>query len=149
LRYNYEDVRLFNIESLLMAPALRPDQNVRLSRFGASLARDTRDRQFDPTRGDFLAVDSALAAKGLGGNISFTKLTLRYQRYHALGRLRDTVLAGSIQLGLANLFNPSDRNGNGRIDDPDRRLPISERFFSGGATSLRGFGFEEAGPRVV
>ena len=149
LRYNYEDVRLFNIESLLMAPALRPDQNVRLSRFGASLARDTRDRQFDPTRGDFLTVDYALAAKALGGNISFSKLNLRYQRYHALGRLRDTVLAASVQLGLASIFNTSDRNGNGVIDDPDRRLPISERFFSGGATSLRGFAFEEAGPRVI
>ncbi|MFL6337206.1 MAG: POTRA domain-containing protein [Pyrinomonadaceae bacterium] len=149
LRYNYEDVRLFNIESLLIADALRPDQNVRLSRFGASLARDTRDRQFDPTRGDFLAVDYALAAKALGGNLSFNKLNLRYQRYYSLGRLRDTVLAASVQLGLASLFNPSDRNENGVIDDPDRRLPISERFFSGGATSLRGFSFEEAGPRVV
>ncbi|HEX7956043.1 MAG TPA: BamA/TamA family outer membrane protein, partial [Pyrinomonadaceae bacterium] len=149
LRYNYEDVRLFNIESLLIANVLRPDQAVRLSRFGASLARDTRDRQFDPTRGDFLAVDYALAAQALGGNLSFNKLNLRYQRYHALGRLRDTVLAASVQLGMASLFNPRDRNGNGLIDDADRRLPISERFFSGGATSLRGFSFEEAGPRVV
>jgi outer membrane protein insertion porin family len=149
LRYNYEDVRLFNVESLLIANVLRPDENVRLSRFGASLARDTRDRQFDPTRGDFLSVDYALAAAALGGNLSFNKLNLRYQRYHALNRLRDTVLAASLQLGVATLFNPRDRNRNGLIDDPDRRLPISERFFSGGATSLRGFSFEEAGPRVV
>ncbi|HEY0169690.1 MAG TPA: POTRA domain-containing protein [Pyrinomonadaceae bacterium] len=149
LRYNYEDVRLFNIESLLIANVLRPDQGVRLSRFGASLARDTRDRQFDPTRGDFLTVDYALAARALGGNLSFSKLNVRYQRYHSLGRLRDTVLAASVQLGLASIFQTRDRNLNGVIDDPDRRLPISERFFSGGATSLRGFGFEEAGPRIV
>ncbi len=149
LRYNYEDVRLFNIESLLIANVLRPDQGVRLSRFGASLARDTRDRQFDPTRGDFLTVDYALAARALGGNLSFSKLNLGYRRYKSLGRLRDTVLAASVQLGLASLFDIRDRNGNGAIDDSDRRLPISERFFSGGATSLRGFSFEEAGPRVV
>jgi outer membrane protein assembly complex protein YaeT len=149
LRYNYEDVRLFNIESLLIANVLRPDQGVRLSRFGASLARDTRDRQFDPTRGDFLTVDYALAARALGGNLSFSKLNLGYRRYKSLGRLRDTVLAASVQLGLASLFGTRDRNGNGVIDDPDRRLPISERFFSGGATTLRGFSFEEAGPRVV
>ncbi len=149
LRYNYEDVRLFNIESLLIANVLRPDQSVRLSRFGASLARDTRDRQFDPTRGDFLTVDYALAARALGGNLSFSKLNLSYRRYKSLGRLRDTVLAASVQLGMASLFDTRDRNGNGVIDDADRRLPISERFFSGGATSLRGFSFEEAGPRVV
>jgi outer membrane protein assembly factor BamA len=28
-------------------------------------------------------------------------------------------------------------------------LPISERFFGGGANTLRGFDFEEAGPRVA
>jgi outer membrane protein assembly factor BamA len=28
-------------------------------------------------------------------------------------------------------------------------LPISERFFAGGSTTLRGFEFESAGPRVV
>jgi outer membrane protein assembly factor BamA len=149
LRYNYEDVRLFNIESLLLAPVLRPDQTVRLSRFGASFARDTRDRQFDPTRGDFLTLDYALAAKALGGNLSFSKLNLTYRRYRTLPKLHDTVIAASVQLGLANIFNPPDRNSNGVIDDADRRLPISERFFSGGATSLRGFSFEEAGPRVV
>jgi outer membrane protein insertion porin family len=35
------------------------------------------------------------------------------------------------------------------IDDVDRTLPISERFFSGGSTTLRGFSSEEAGPRIV
>ena len=28
-------------------------------------------------------------------------------------------------------------------------LPISERFFAGGARDLRGFGFEEAGPTIL
>jgi outer membrane protein insertion porin family len=150
LRYNYEDVRLQNIGSLLISNVLRPDEHVRLSRFGASFARDTRDRQFDPTRGDFLTADYALALKPLGGNISFNKLLVTYRRYQHLTNLpRDTVLAASVQLGVANIFNPTDRNGNGVIDDADLRLPISERFFSGGATTLRGFGFEEAGPRVV
>jgi outer membrane protein insertion porin family len=149
LRYNYEDVRLFNIQSLLIANVLRPDRAVRLSRFGASFARDTRDRQFDPTRGSFVSVDYALALKQLGGNLSFNKMYLTYQRYQTVNRLRNTVLAASVQLGMANVLNPSDRNGNGVIDDADRRLPISERFFSGGSTSLRGFNFQEAGPRAV
>ncbi len=150
LRYNYEDVRLLNVESLLIAPVLRADKTVRLSRFGASFARNTRDRQFDPTRGDELRVDYAVALKALGGNLSFSKLIASYQRYYQIkNRVRDTVLAGSFQFGLANMLNVSDRNGNGVVDAADRRLPISERFFSGGATTLRGFNFEEAGPRVV
>ncbi|HYE15840.1 MAG TPA: POTRA domain-containing protein [Pyrinomonadaceae bacterium] len=149
LRYNYEDVRLFNIGSLLIAPVLRPDQTVRLSRFGASFARDTRDRQFDPTRGEFVSVDYAIALKQLGGNISFNKLLVGYRRYKLLPAFRNTVLAASAQFGLAKIFSPTDRNDNGRIDDADLRLPISERFFTGGSTTLRGFSYEEAGPRVV
>ncbi len=173
-RYSYEDVRLFNLESLLVRPILEPDRAVRLSRFGASLVRDTRERcergllgvvrdpesvdsavpgevcrynQVDATRGYFFSVDYAVALRQLGGNLSFNKLQASYRTYRKINRLRGTVLAANATLGLANLFNPRDRDGNGQIDEIDRTLPISERFFSGGSTTLRGFGFEEAGPR--
>ncbi len=173
-RYSYEDVRLFNLQSLLVRPILQPDRAVRLSRFGASLVRDTRERcergllgavrdpesadsavpgevcrynQVDATRGYFFSVDYAVALRQLGGNLSFNKLQATYRTYHKINRLRGTVFAGNATLGLANLFNPRDRDGNGQIDEIDRTLPISERFFSGGSTTLRGFGFEEAGPR--
>ncbi|HEY0431410.1 MAG TPA: BamA/TamA family outer membrane protein, partial [Pyrinomonadaceae bacterium] len=63
--------------------------------------------------------------------------------------LGGTVLAGNATLGLANVFNPRDRDGTGTIDEIDLTLPISERFFSGGSTTLRGFNFEEAGPRAA
>lgn len=151
LRYSYEDVRLFNISSLLIAPILRPDRAIRTSRVAATFVRDTRDSQFDATRGEYLTLDYALALRALGGNISFNKFQFNYRRYYKLGeRLRrSTVLAGNISLGLANLFDPRDRNDNGVIDEVDRTLPISERFFSGGSTTLRGFGYEEAGPRSV
>jgi outer membrane protein assembly factor BamA len=94
-------------------------------------------------------VDYALALRQLGGNVSFNRFQANYRRYYKVDALRGTVFAGNITLGLANLFNPRDRDGNGQIDETDRRLPISERFFSGGATTLRGFSFEEAGPRQV
>ncbi len=176
-RYAYEDVRLFNLESLVIKPILQPDRAVRLSRIGGSFVRDTRERcergllgvrrfdsdddqpgkpgevcrynQVDATRGDFLSVDYALALRQLGGNVSFNRFQANYRRYYKVDALRGTVFAGNITLGLANLFNPRDRDGNGQIDETDRRLPISERFFSGGATTLRGFSFEEAGPRQV
>jgi outer membrane protein insertion porin family len=174
-RLSYEDVRLFNLESLVVRPILEPDRKVRLARLGASLVRDTRQRcekgllarsfdedevpgkpgevcrynQLDATRGEFLSVDYAVALRQLGGNISFNRFQATYRRYYKVSALRDTVFAGNMTLGLANLFNPRDRDGNGTIDEIDLTLPISERFFSGGSTTLRGFGFEEAGPRQV
>jgi outer membrane protein assembly factor BamA len=174
-RYSYEDVRLFNLQSLLIKPVLQPDRAVRLSRFGASYVRDTRERcergllgtvrnpddetgapgeicrynQLDATRGGFFNIDYAVALRQLGGNISFNRLQATYRRYYKVNALRGTVIAGNATLGLANLFNPRDRDGNGKIDETDLTLPISERFFAGGSTTLRGFNFEEAGPRQV
>jgi len=173
VRYSYEDVRLFNLESLLVKPILKPDSSVRLSRFGASYIRDTRERcergllgtvrnpdeetgapgeicrynQLDATRGDFFNVDYAIALRQLGGDLSFQRVQASYRRYYKSTALRNTVFAGNATLGLANIFNPRDRDGNGIINDIDYTLPISERFFSGGSTTLRGFNFEEAGPR--
>jgi outer membrane protein insertion porin family len=174
-RISYEDVRLFNLESLVVQPILQPDSKVRLAKIGGSLVRDTRQRcekgllarsfdedevpgepgevcrynQLDATRGDFLSVDYAVALRQLGGNISFNRFQTTYRRYYKMSALRNTVFAGNLTLGLANLFNPRDRDGNGAIDEIDLTLPISERFFSGGSTTLRGFGFEEAGPREI
>jgi outer membrane protein insertion porin family len=174
LRYNYEDVRLRNIESLLIKDILRQDEVVRLSRFGTSFVLDTRERcerrvpgtvpgedetirggevcrynQVDATRGQFLSADFSFAAKALGGNTSFSRFLATYHTYYQADQLRKTVFAGNLTVGLAESFSPRDRNGNGMIDDFDRLLPISERFFSGGSTTLRGFGYEEAGPRQV
>jgi outer membrane protein insertion porin family len=174
-RFSYEDVRLFNLESLVVRPILEPDRKIRLARLGASFVRDTRERcergllgrtqdndeepgapgevcrynQLDATRGSFLSVDYAVALRQLGGNISFNRFQTTYRHYYKVSALRNTVLAGNMTLGLANLFNPQDRDGNGSIDEIDLTMPISERFFSGGSTTLRGFNFEEAGPRQV
>jgi outer membrane protein insertion porin family len=173
LRYSYEDVRLFNLSSLLIQPILQPDRAVRISRFGAAFVRDTRERcgdtdsrllqlngrggedtrcqysSTDATNGDYLSLDYSLAVRQLGGNISFNKFLGTYRRYYRIQKARGTVLAGNVTLGLANLFNARDRDGNGALDETDLTLPISERFFSGGSTTLRGFGYEEAGPRMV
>ena len=174
-RVSYEDVRLYNLESLVVRPILEPDKKVRLARIGASFVRDTRERcergllpgratdddderpggsgevcrynQVDATRGGFLSVDYAVALRQLGGNISFNRFQATYRHYYKMRALRDTVFAGNMTLGLANVFNPRDRDENGTIDEIDLTLPISERFFSGGSTTLRGFSFEEAGPR--
>ena len=174
LNYKYEDVRLRNIQSLLIQPILQPDSVVRLSGPGASFVIDTRQRcerrlpgsvrgddetirngevcrynQTDATRGQFLSADFRVATRAMGGNTSLMRFESSYHNYYKLARARNTVFAGNLTVGLASLFNPRDLNGNRQIDDFDLLLPISERFFSGGSTTLRGFGYEEAGPRQV
>jgi outer membrane protein insertion porin family len=163
---------LLDTRSLLVAPLLEPDRFVRVSGIGATFGRDTRENcnnkrsilevirtgetgnpcQYsagDATRGEFLSLDYQLSARFLGANTSYNRLTATYQRYLQINALNKTVLAGRVNLGLASLFQARDRNGNGVIDETDKTMPISERFFAGGSTTLRGFEFEEAGPRTV
>jgi outer membrane protein insertion porin family len=171
-RYRYEDVRLFNIESLLIKNLLEPDKHIRISGFGATFVRDTRERcetkfsildiiakgepgnpcrydATDPTRGDFLTAEYNVSAKALGANIGFNKLQLSYNRYYTFTRLKNTTVAARAVLGLGNVFARRSEFEDLQLPDLSGVLPISERFFAGGAYTLRGFDFEEAGPRVV
>jgi outer membrane protein insertion porin family len=129
LSYNFEQVRLFDLR-VSEEEIERSRRQIRLGRIVPSFARDTRDNAFDPTRGSFTSGSISFAARFLGGNEQFVKLLVEHSRYYALPRLSGSVYSISARIGLAG-----------------RDLPISERFFGGGAGDLRGFGFERAGPR--
>ncbi len=171
LRYRFEDVRLSDIDSLLIAELLRPDEKVRISGFGATFVRDTRENcnrksslldlitkgeagnpcrynPTDPTRGSYLTAEYNVSARPLGANISFQKFSVNYQTYYQIPKLNNTILAGRVILGLGNVLSKSTRF-TGDLTTFNNSLPISERYFAGGSTTLRGFDFESAGPRVV
>jgi len=172
LRYRYEDVRLFNIYSLLIKDLLLPDQKVRISGFGLTFVRDTREKctikysiletiargepgdkcrydAADPTRGDYLTAEYNMSAPALGANIGFQKFQLSYNYYYSFPQFRNATIAARGILGLANVFARGNRFSSSQFPGLEGVLPISERFFAGGAYTLRGFAFEEAGPRVV
>jgi outer membrane protein assembly factor BamA len=83
----------------------------------------------------------------LGANIGFNKFQASYNIYYTLPSLKNTTFAGRAILGMANVFSKGNRFQNN--PELDGILPISERFFAGGANTLRGFDFESAGPRVA
>jgi outer membrane protein insertion porin family len=158
-RYNQERARLIsptckdNAADIPETVVTRNECKITLGMFSAGFSRDTRDSAIDPTRGQLFSADHSVAARIFGGTESFNKFVATYQQYKTLDQftplLGDSTLAFSARIGLASTFNASDRDDNGLIDDNDRLLPISERFFSGGATTLRGFRFEAAGPQAV
>ena len=86
----------------------------------------------------------------LGANIGFQKFQASYNYYYTFRTLgKDTTLAARGILGLARVFSGGDRFVSTDYPSLNGLLPISERFFAGGGNNLRGFAFEEAGPRVV
>jgi outer membrane protein insertion porin family len=134
--YNFERISNFDLPAGFIQEEIERNRRaVRLGRLSASFARDSRDNAFEPTAGRFTVANLSLASKVLGGNEQFVKLLAEHSRYYPIRRFRDTVYTVSGRLGLATPFG-------GR-----QTLPISERFFAGGPRDLRGFGFEEAGPR--
>jgi outer membrane protein insertion porin family len=171
-RYRFEDVRLFNIESLLIKDLLRPDARIRISGFGATFVRDTRENcsvkytllqiiakgesgspcrydAGDPTRGDFLTAEYNVSIPALGANIGFNKFQASYNVFYTFPQIPKVTFAGRAILGAGNVFAKGNRFSDVQFPDLDGILPISERFFAGGAFTLRGFDFETAGPRVV
>ncbi|MEZ5345559.1 MAG: POTRA domain-containing protein [Pyrinomonadaceae bacterium] len=171
VKYRFEDVRLFSFESLLIKELLRPDARVRISGFGATFVRDTRKNcsitytildfiakgepgdpcrynAGDPTNGEYLTAEYNVSLPALGANIGFNKFQLNYNRYYTFPKVR-TTLAGRFVLGMASVFSGGDRFSQTQFPGLTGALPISERFFAGGSTTLRGFDFESAGPRIA
>ncbi|MCY7375708.1 MAG: BamA/TamA family outer membrane protein [Pyrinomonadaceae bacterium] len=171
-RYRFEDVRLRNFESLLVRDLLRPDSRVRISGFGTNFVFDTRRdcsikytildiiakgdagdpcrySATNPTRGFYLTADYNVSLPTLGANIGFHKFQGSFYSFYTASFLRHTTFAGRAILGLASVFSRSRTFSSTQFPDLDDSLPISERFFAGGSTTLRGFEFEQAGPRVV
>lgn len=172
VRYRYEDVRLYNIESLLIKDLLIPDSKIRISGFGATFARDTRqncnDRYTildiiargevgepcrysasDPTKGSYFTAEYNVSLPALGANIGFNKFQASYNTFYTIRALKNTTFAARAIIGMANVFSGGDRFPEDEFPGLNGSLPISERFFAGGSYTLRGFDFEEAGPRVV
>ncbi|HSI88887.1 MAG TPA: POTRA domain-containing protein [Pyrinomonadaceae bacterium] len=171
-RYRFEDVRLTNIRSLLIRDLLEPDSRIRISGFGATFVRDTRERcnieysvleiiargdpgdpcrynVSDPTNGNYFTAEYNVSLPALGANIGFHKFQASYNFYYTLTGLRNTTLAARGILGLASVFSKRERFASEQFPELEGILPISERFFAGGSNTLRGFKFESAGPRVV
>ncbi|MCI0491026.1 MAG: BamA/TamA family outer membrane protein [Blastocatellia bacterium] len=134
LSYNFERISIFDLQGSPEDIA-RNQMPIRLGRIGPSFARDTRDRASEPAEGTLTLGSLSLASTVFGGNEQFLKLLVEHNRYYRIKRFRDTVYSVSGRLGLGTPFG-------GR-----QTLPISERFFAGGARDLRGLDFEQAGPR--
>ncbi|HKC88153.1 MAG TPA: translocation/assembly module TamB domain-containing protein, partial [Blastocatellia bacterium] len=148
-RYIFENAKLFNLENIPEIEVTRNERAIRLGMFSAGFSHDSRDNALAPTRGRLYSADYWLAAHELGGNESFNKFFANHQRYYTPESLGGSTIAISARFGLGQLFRIVDRDHDGVISEPERRLPISERFFAGGSTTLRGFKFEDAGPQGV
>lgn len=130
LRYDYRETGLSN----LLIPALVPevDRRLHLSTFSGTFIRDTRDNALDATKGLYETAELGFNATQLGSSVSFGRFMGQAAYYKKV--FNGIVFANSLRLGLEQPFSGS-------------HVPLSEKFFSGGGSTLRGFSLNGAGPQ--
>ena len=138
-RYNFEKVRI-DLPENLAAPLqfFREEEELRLSSFSVSYLNESRDNPTDPKVGFLVSGDARLSTRVIGSDEDFVRIFTQGQYYRKL--FPDLVLASSLRLGV---IAPFGRTAGQPLENP---IPISERFFSGGSTTLRGLPQDLAGP---
>jgi outer membrane protein insertion porin family len=131
-RYDFRRTSLSNI--VIPDLVLPADQNVRLSSLSASFSRDSRDSPLDAHKGIYESFQVDMNPSFLGSSTSFGRFLGQTAYYKSLTSDSSLVWANSLRLGMEHAFG-----GN--------HIPISESFFSGGGSTLRGFSLNGAGPQ--
>lgn len=133
-RYAYRHVVASNLRIAVEEIPLF-SQNTEVSEFETTWLRDRRNSPSDPSRGDFENVDVSVAMKAIGSSANFIRVYLQNSTYRPIGRR--LVFARSTRFGIQTVYGKSLSTD----------IPLPERFFAGGGTTLRGFGLNQAGPR--
>lgn len=134
--YRADSVSDIVIPVLLVSQFL---ETVRLGIVSANLIQDRRDNPANPHHGMYNTASVELSGKFFGSQRSFARVLLRNATYYPLGK--NWVLARQTQFGVIAPFAPPAGI------TAEQSVPLPERFFAGGADSLRGFPYNQAGPR--
>lgn len=140
-------------------PLLGQPVHLAIGTFSAVL--DRRDNPTDTHRGSYNTFSvslaktyssprQALAPAQPAAFDDFARFFFQNSTYYPLGR--DLVLARSTRIGYIVPFGPAEFASvtnplTGQVYSVFEGVPITERFFSGGADTLRGFSLNQAGPR--
>lgn len=131
-------------------------QPVRVGGPGITWFHDRRDpTPLNATRGWYVSANNFLANSKFGSQVDFDRLDTSYSSYYSWGTRHVYTLARNTRIGIIRPWgaNPNATsesctlgnliNTNGSCDP----VPLPERLYAGGATSHRGFGINDAGPR--
>ncbi len=133
LGYTFEQVQIKHMDHKLSA--IFQDQEGRefVGRLFMSLERDTRDSYVDPRSGYLVSLYGGLTSRGLGATKDYYRLELKSAGY--LPFFRDMfVLSAGFKIGMMDAWGK------------DKFVPLYDRYFMGGGTTVRGFPYRSIGP---
>jgi outer membrane protein assembly factor BamA len=158
LIYNFVYRRVaVNPATLQVSANLIPQlsQPVRVGGPGLTWFHDTRDPgPLDATRGSYTSVQEFFASSRFGSQANFNRVDVTNSSYYTWGKKQKYTLARSTRLGFETTFGPNPNIGSAscvgvllETNASCNAVPLPERLYAGGATSHRGFGINDAGPR--
>ncbi len=133
LKYRLEEIKIGDVSSDASNALLDEEGKNTISSLALTLTRDTTDSKFNPMSGHIFSATGEDAGGVFGGDKDFYKLT-----------------------GLADFFfnynkklviELKARAGWEDEYDDSKNVPIYERFFAGGANTVRGYKERSIGPR--
>ena len=137
--------RHVDVTSADINPILLGDTSYFVSSLGLTQTLDLRDSKVNPSRG--LVIDNTIdfATGALGSNVDFVRSTGRATYFLPIGHEpapgkpdRRTLLALGMRAGIIHSL---DTDGTSPAE-----IPIDERFFNGGSTTVRSFAERDLGP---
>jgi outer membrane protein insertion porin family len=134
LTYQFENVNNYNV---LPQAILSPEDEgrVRVSSLTPALVWDLRDDIFNPHKGSLHGIALKEALSVLGSQADFTKLTAQSSWY--------------IPAGTGVLAALSARAGMAWPRRETSEVPLHERFYLGGSTTIRGYTQDSVGPSSI
>jgi outer membrane protein insertion porin family len=133
LTYRFETIEIEDVPSDSSADVRAEEGENDISSFTVGYSHDTRNNRFVPSSGLLLSGSAQLAGGPLAGDKDFWKIRGLAATYFKI--FETQVLELKVRGGVADGFEDTDR------------VPIYERFFVGGANSVRGYRERRIGPR--
>jgi outer membrane protein assembly factor BamA len=108
---------------------------------------DLTNDPFAPDRGYKARIDLEYASQATQSDFRYGRVAASASSYHRLGR--QSVLAGRVRLGWVAASNSTNAALGVSALDSTRIIHPSKRFYAGGSQSVRGYGENQLGPRVL
>ena len=133
LYYRLEDIKISNVDDNSSKDFKNEEGTNIISSLTAELTMDTRDNVFNPTRGYVLSSSIEDAGGVFLGDKDFVKGTAMASAYYTFFERFVLELKG--RMGLAGSYGSTEE------------VPVYERFYAGGANTIRGYKERHVGPR--
>lgn len=133
LQYRLEEIDIFDV-ALDASDEIRSEKGARTkSQITTSLEFDTRDNPFLSRKGQRIVLTPFVSGGFLGGDYQTFGFDLEASQYFHLPY--DLILLLNAEVAGVDTWGSGDR------------VPISDRLFLGGPSSLRGFDYRDVGPK--